>query len=95
MTIHRSNRFTANPGQGGALVQEFARVIPAILAAEGCVSCQLFQSDQTPDNILIMESWESVEAHQNAAKNIKQEDFARIIALLNGKPEGEYFRLVT
>ena len=90
MSIHRINHFTAKKGAGEQLAKAFARVIPKIRAADGCISCSLFTSMEHPEKVIILEEWQSKDAHKQAASIIGTKDLAVIMPLLADKPGGEY-----
>ena len=92
--IFRTNYFIAKNGQGGALAEAFEPIVETILGCEGCISCELFQSGDNPDLLLVFEHWTSAEKHQAAAKAVKPGDFQKVMAFLDGKPEGNYFSKV-
>jgi quinol monooxygenase YgiN len=91
-TITRINTFKARTGQGDSLRGKFAGIVPSIQATPGCLSCKLLQGVDDPDQIVVLEEWESVEAHQAAVKNIKPSDFAAVMPLLAERPSGTYFQ---
>lgn len=92
--IFRTNYFIAKKGQGGALAEAFDPIIQTILGCEGCVSCELFQSSDNEDLVLVFEQWTSKEKHQAAAKHVRPSDFQNVMAFLAEKPEGNYFTKV-
>jgi hypothetical protein len=42
--------------------------------------------------LVVIEIWESVEAHQTSVKNIPSDNFAGIMKMLVETPKGAYFR---
>jgi len=91
MSLTRINTFVAKPGQGDALHQHLASFVPLIRATAGCQSCQLLHSTDTPERIVVLEVWESREAHRASAANIPPEAIQQTMALLAGTPMGEYY----
>ena len=94
MSIHRTNYFIAKPGQGPSLARAFAPIIALILDADGCIDCQLLISNDNPDLVLVLEEWNSIEAHQGAAKIVRPDDFSKVMGFLAEKPSGNYFSRV-
>ena len=73
MSITRINTFQAQEGQGDALRDLIGSFVSMIEASEGCLSCQLLQNQDDPAQIVVIEQWESADAHQASMKNIPPE----------------------
>jgi quinol monooxygenase YgiN len=91
MSITRINEFTAKEGQGDSLRDLLRLFLATLDSAAGCQSCQVLQSAEHPTRIVVIEVWDSMEAHQASVKNIAPEALAQIMPLLDGTPKGEYF----
>ena len=91
MTITRINEFKAKAGQGEALRSHLNAFVATIEASAGCQACQLLQSESDPTRIVVIEVWDSIEAHQAAVKNIPPDAIEQAMKLLDGTPKGEYF----
>ena len=91
MSITRINTFQAGAGQGDALYALLATFVPVIEAAEGCLSCQLLQNWDDPDRLIVVEQWQSVEAHQASVTDIPPEALAEAMKLLAAPPKGVYY----
>ena len=91
MSMTRINEFTAKQGQGDRLRDLLRSFLSTLDSAAGCQSCQVLQSAEHPTRIVVIEAWDSVEAHQASVKNISPEAFAQIMPLLDGSPKGENF----
>jgi quinol monooxygenase YgiN len=92
MSITRINEFRAKEGQAEALRTFLASIIPTIAATSGCCSCQLLQSHDNPTRFVVIEVWDSIEAHQASVRDIPPESLTNVMALLDGMPVGEYYR---
>jgi quinol monooxygenase YgiN len=92
MSVTRINEFRARGGQGGALRRRLELFLPIIRSSQGCRSCELLEGLDDPDQIAIVEVWESVEAHQAAAQNIPPETIQETVALLAEPAKGVYYR---
>ncbi|MBI3344436.1 MAG: antibiotic biosynthesis monooxygenase [Gammaproteobacteria bacterium] len=92
MSITRINEFHAKDGRADDLRKFLTSVIPAIESSAGCQSCQLLQSLDDPTRLVVVETWESVEAHQTAVKSIPPNNFAEIMKMLAETPKSAYFR---
>lgn len=92
MSITRINEFHAKDGRADDLRKFLISVIPVIESSAGCQSCQLLQCLDDPTRLVVVEIWESVEAHQAAVKSIPPNNFAKIMKMLAETPKGAYFR---
>ncbi len=92
MSITRIGEFQARPDQADALRQQIASFIPMIRGSPGCQSCQALQSEDDPTRFMIIEVWDSVEAHQASVKQIPPELLAATMQLLASVPKGGYYR---
>ncbi len=91
MSITRINEFHAKDGMGDDLRKFLISIIPVIKSSAGCQSCQLLQCLDDPTRLVIVEIWESVEAHQASVKRIPPDNFAEIMKMLVETPKGAYF----
>lgn len=66
-------------------------VQPAVRGSEGNESCQMWQSQDDPTQFVVMEVWESVEAHRASIKNITQEEINEYMKLVAAAPRGSYY----
>ena len=91
MTVTRISEFRAQEGKDYALRDFLSSVVPAIQSSTGCRSCQLLQGHGDPTRFVMIEVWDSIEAHQASVKNIPSEAFQDVMKLLAGVPSGEYY----
>jgi quinol monooxygenase YgiN len=92
MMITRINQFEAKSGLEENLFEFLQSVISVIEKSPGCRSCRLLRGVDRPAHLAIIEEWESVEAHQNAAKVIPPEKMAQAMALFAKPPSGAYYK---
>jgi quinol monooxygenase YgiN len=90
--ITRINQFEAKEGLGEQLFEFLRSVISIVEKSRGCKSCQLLRSTDNPRQLAIIEQWESIEDHQDAAKAIPPEMMARAMALFAKEPSGAYYK---
>lgn len=90
--IIRINQFEAKKDHEVELVEFLQSVISIIEKSPGCVSSQLLRSIDNPAHLAIIEEWESIEDHQNAAKLIAPEKMTQALALFAKPPSGTYYR---
>ncbi|MHA3770497.1 putative quinol monooxygenase [Verrucomicrobiota bacterium sgz303538] len=90
MAITRLNYFTAKPEQRDALARFLSDVIAVVRTAEGCLSCRLLCDHMNSSEFVILEVWESIDAHQKAAGKIPKEQISSVMQYLQKPPSGEY-----
>lgn len=90
MAITRLNYFTARPEQCDALAKFLTEVIGIVRRADGCLSCRLLRDEMNPVEFVILESWESIAAHQQAAGLIPKEQINSVMQFLAQAPRGDY-----
>jgi quinol monooxygenase YgiN len=92
MSVIRINQFEANPGSEAAMLAFFRSITPIISACAGCVSVRVLESLNQPANLAVIEEWESVEVHQQAAKAIPPELMSTAMGLFAKPPAGAYYK---
>ena len=92
MTITRINQFEARKGFEDELFEFLRSVISIIQSSPGCKSWRLLRSLDGPTHLAIIEEWESIEAHKNAAKAIPPEKMKEAMTLFAGPPTGTYYK---
>ena len=94
MAVTRINHFEAKPGRGAAFCQCLESVITMIRGSAGCRSCQVVEAIDDAERFVILEVWDSVEAHQAAAKAIPPSKLQEALALLTAPATGAHCRPV-
>lgn len=92
MNITRINEFHAKEDKGDDLRKFLVSIISIIESSAGCRSCRLLQCLDEPTRLVVIEIWDSVEAHQASVKSIPPDSFAEIMKMLAEIPKGAYFR---
>lgn len=90
--IIRINEFRAKAEKVDALKAFLTGLVPQMLELKGCQACQLLVSHQDAQRFVVLETWDSIEAHQAAVQDIPPDSFAEVMSLLDGMPKGEYFK---
>ena len=91
MSVIRINKFQAKAGQGDQ-VRDILRSFDSIFRSNaGYESHQVLQNVDDPNQVVVIEVWESVTAHQAAAQNIPVHAFEQVMSLLDGRPSGTYY----
>ena len=91
MSITRINEFRAKDGQSKRVGDFLASIVSVIEASEGCRSCRLLKDLDNGRSFVVIELWDSVEAHRTSAKDIPPEQLEEIMQLLASPPQGRYF----
>lgn len=91
MSVTRINEFRAKDGEDDSLYALLASFLPIIASADGCQSCQLLHKLDDPARLVIIEAWDSVEAHQAAAEMIAPQNLEKAQELLACPPRGAYY----
>ena len=91
MTITRINTFEAKPGQGAELRDFLGSVIELIAGAPGCRGVELLGQHDDTGRLAIIETWDSVEAHQAAAARIPPALMQQAMTLFASAPAGAYY----
>lgn len=92
MSITRINTFEALEEHIGELQQFLTALLPVIRASAGCQSCQLLQNETVPARMVIIEVWDSIEAHQESLRHVPHGHIDRVKLLLAAPPSGGYYR---
>jgi quinol monooxygenase YgiN len=94
MPIYRIGEMIAADGRAEDLRRFLARVMEVIRASEGSLDVQMYQSQDDPARFLMIETWESAEAHQASVKNIPPEMIGEFRPLVKESSKGSYFAKV-
>lgn len=98
MSVLRLNEFTARPGQLENLAVKMRGFCNAIREIPGCQCCEVLlkmaDGETADDQVIVLEVWDSIEAHKSAASAIDPGDIATVMALLAGPPKGQYYQAV-
>jgi len=92
MAIIRINQFEAKAGSEEKLHLFLQSIVSTITRCSGCISCRLLRGTENPASLAIIEEWDSIESHQNAAHAIPKEKLAEAAALFVRPPSGTYYR---
>src|SRR4029453_12457008 len=91
MAITRINQFEAKPSLEEKLFEFLRSIISIIEKSKGCRSCRLLRSTENPAHLAIIEEWDSIEDHRNAATVIPPDKMKEAMALFGKPPSGEYY----
>lgn len=89
--ITRINEFRAPPDKATALRNFLTSVIALILDAPGCRSCQLLRHHEDPTRFAIIETWDSVAAHQASVSRMPPSLLQQAQTLFAELARGAYY----
>jgi quinol monooxygenase YgiN len=91
VTITRTNHFEAKAAAEQKLYAFLQSVIAVITTCKGCISCRLLRSTENPACFAIIEEWDSIESHQQAASAIPPVMYAEAAVLFAKPASGMYY----
>lgn len=91
MSITRINNFRAREHCAAELKNFLTGILPAIRASAGCLSCELLQDHADPTRIVIVEVWESIEAHRESLSQVPPDSIRQAKQFLAEAPSGGYY----
>jgi quinol monooxygenase YgiN len=91
MSVTRIGEFQAQEGKVERLRALLMAALPAIRSSKGCRSCRLLQSQGDDGRILVIEVWDSIDAHQASVKSIPPEMVEKTRSLLASAPKAGYY----
>jgi quinol monooxygenase YgiN len=91
MSVTRINKFEARNGMADNLHAFLASIVPLIMQSQGCESCQLLRNLENANELVVLEVWASVSAHQASVKNIPPEKIGEVMPMLANPPTGSYY----
>jgi quinol monooxygenase YgiN len=95
MSVVRLGELQARDGQAQALLEYLEQYfVPSIQAAEGCTAYLLLRRQDDPNRILILEVWETQDAHRASAKSIPVHVLEQVRQLLAASPSGAYYDII-
>lgn len=80
------------PKKLSQLTAELIELSGKIITIYGCESCEVLNSAEGLEKVVVIEKWRSIEDHQAAARSISPHDFQKIVGFLKGKPTGRYYK---
>lgn len=91
MTITRINEFQAAESKAEELFEFLKSLIPYILSSTGCLSCEVLRNDENRNSFIVIERWDSVEAHQKSIENFPKAEMQAAMPLFGAPPKGAYY----
>ena len=95
MSVTAIIRLKAKSGQGEALQKVFAEPLEQVRQHPTCFYANMYVSSERPDELLLLEEWESAEDHQKYVAEMRASGImGAIMEFMAGAPETTYFVLV-
>ncbi len=95
MAITRINQFQASVGNEDNMKAFLQSLVPYISGSPGCISCEVLSNDDNPSECIVLERWESKDAHRASVANFPQKDMQAAGILFSASPKGWYYSSVT
>jgi len=67
-------------------------VVSRVQQAPGCISCKLLKGVDNSSQLVVIEEWISIAAHQQAASIIPREEIAKASSFFAKPPVGIYYQ---
>lgn len=93
MSIARVNEFRAKDGRAEELWQLLQTVVALIQSSPGCEMVRLFQQEEDPTRLAIVEIWANKGAHEVAAAKVPRDLVEKATEMMDLRPHGEFYRL--
>ena len=92
MNIQLTATFQIKPDKINSFLEIMKEVKKALPQVEGCKTVQILQSKSDKYTMMLIESWESIEAHKVHIKNvIDSGDWEYILSHLSEEPVSQYY----
>src|SRR6185503_17981453 len=92
MPVTRINHFEARRDSSEKVHTVMQVVVAKVRTLPGCRSARLLRSTENPDHLAVVEEWDSIEAHKQAATTIPPSQLEQAKALVARPPVGEYYQ---
>ena len=86
MAITRINEFQAAEGKEQELYAFLQGLIPYISSSEGNLQCDVLRKKDSKAHFVVLEKWESEEAHQESVANYPKEEMQAAMSLFGAPP---------
>lgn len=91
MSVTRINKFEAKEGMATNLHEFLRSIVLRIEQSHDCRSCQILQNQESRNEFVVIDVWDSVPSHQASAKNIPSEKIGVVMPMLANPPSGSYY----
>ena len=91
MSITRINEFQAAEGKADELFVFLKSLIPFISSSTGCLACEVLRCEDDRNQFVVIEKWDSKEAHAKSIENFPKKDMQAAMTLFRAPPKGRYY----
>jgi quinol monooxygenase YgiN len=93
MSVTAIVKLTALPGKRDALLSAMTPAVDATRAQPACLAADLLSCFENPDELVLVEHWTSVVAHENFINGLIDDGgLGEILPLLAGEIETSHYR---
>jgi len=94
MPITRINHFSAADGKEEQLQAFLCSLVPYITSCKGNLTCEVLRQQDGDNKFVVIEEWQSVEAHQQSLANFPADEMQAAMALFGAPPSGAAYQKV-
>lgn len=91
MNITRINEFQSAPNKEEELFEFLKSLLPYITSSEGSISCEVLRHTEKANTFIVIERWQSIEAHEKSVRQFPKEQMQAAMSLLGSPPNGGYY----
>lgn len=91
MTIARVYTMHAKEGMSAEMETALNHLIDGVTAIDGSHGAELLRDAGNDRRFILIEKWESIEAHKAGAEAFKKVDMSALMAAIDGPPDSAYF----
>lgn len=94
MAITRINHFSAADGKEDQLQTFLCSLVPYITSCNGNLMCEVLRQQDSDNKFVVIEKWQSVEAHQQSLSDFPSDEMEAAMALFGAPPSGAAYQKV-
>jgi heme oxygenase (mycobilin-producing) len=91
MSVTRINEFQAADKKEEELFFFLKSLVPYISTSNGCRSCEVLRDQESIGNFVVIEKWDSIDAHQASVANYPKEKMQAAMSLIGAPPKGRFY----
>ena len=92
MSITRINEFKGATGKSEEVLTFLGTINPYIISSQGCLTCEILRNAEKQDAFVVIEQWETIDAHKASVANFPKEAMQAATHLLGSPPKGSYYQ---
>ena len=95
MSVKAVVTLRAHKGKGVALLAALTMPLEATRGTDQCLDAGLFMGAQSPDELVLLEEWTSIEAHRSHMEALKSGGtMDEVTPLLSAEPEVAHYKKI-